>query len=108
MADPKLRATPERLQDALHAAATLSVLHRQILGLFLARLELIEDQMEILDKSIGEAFTWLSRCRVATGRSARLRHRFGSTGNCGNRSGGRDIPIRSATVVLGGHLSRAG
>jgi transposase len=55
MADPKLRATPERLQDALHAAATLSVLHRQILGLFLARLELIESQMEILDKSIGEA-----------------------------------------------------
>jgi len=55
MADPKLRATPERLQDALHAAATVSVLHRQILGLFLARLELIEDQMEILDKSIGEA-----------------------------------------------------
>jgi len=55
MADPKLRAAPERLQDALHAAATVSVLHRQILGLFLARLELIEDQMEILDKSIGEA-----------------------------------------------------
>jgi transposase len=55
MADPKLRATPERLQDALHAAATLSALHRQILGLFLARLELIEDQMEILNKSIGEA-----------------------------------------------------
>jgi transposase len=55
MADPKLRATPEQLQDALHAAATLSALHRQILGLFLARLELIEDQMEILNKSIGEA-----------------------------------------------------
>ena len=55
MADPKLRATPERLQDALHAAATLSALHRQILGLFLARLELIENQMEILNKSIGEA-----------------------------------------------------
>ena len=55
MADPKLRATPEQLEDALHAAASLSALHRQILGLFLARLELIENQMEILDKSIGEA-----------------------------------------------------
>ena len=55
MADPKLRATPERLQDALHAAATLSALHRQILGLFLARLELIENQMKILDRSVGEA-----------------------------------------------------
>ena len=31
MADPKWRATPERLRDALHAAATLSALHRQIL-----------------------------------------------------------------------------
>ncbi len=55
MADPKLQATQERLQDALHAAATLSALHRQILGLVLARLELIENQMEILEKSIGEA-----------------------------------------------------
>jgi transposase len=55
MAVPNLQATQERLQDALHAAATLSALHRQILGLFLARLELIENQMEILDKSIGEA-----------------------------------------------------
>lgn len=55
LADPKLRATPERLQDALHAAASLSALHRQILGLFLARLELIEDQMEMLNKSIGQA-----------------------------------------------------
>jgi transposase len=55
MAEPKLRATPEQLQDALHAAAALSVLHRQILDLFLARLELIENQMDVLDKSIGEA-----------------------------------------------------
>ena len=55
MADPNLRATRERLQDALHAAATLSALHRQILSLFLARLQLIENQMEILDKSIGKA-----------------------------------------------------
>ena len=55
MADPNLRATPERLRDALHAAATLSSLHRQILRLFLKRLELIEQQIEVLDKSIGEA-----------------------------------------------------
>jgi transposase len=55
MADPKLRATPERLRDALHAAATLSNLHRQILRLFLKRLELIEEQINALDKSIGEA-----------------------------------------------------
>jgi len=55
MADPNLRATAERLRDALHAAATLSALHRQILRLFLKRLELMEEQIEVLDKSIGEA-----------------------------------------------------
>ena len=55
LADPKLRATPEQLQDALYAAPTLSTLHRQILGLFLSRLELIEHQIEVLDKSVGQA-----------------------------------------------------
>jgi transposase len=55
LADAALRATTEQLQDALSAAATLSGLHRQILQLFLARLELIESQMEILDQSIASA-----------------------------------------------------
>lgn len=55
MADPKLRATAEQLQDALHAASVLSPLHRQILGLFLARLELIETQIQTLNESIGKA-----------------------------------------------------
>jgi transposase len=53
LADPGLRATAEQLQDALHGAATLSPLHRQILGLFLARLALIEQQIEVLDRSVG-------------------------------------------------------
>lgn len=55
LAHPQLRATSDQLRDALHAAADLSPLHRRILGLFLTRLELIEDQMEILDASIAEA-----------------------------------------------------
>jgi len=55
LADPSLRATSEQLQDALSAATTLGALHRQILGLFMARLELIENHMEILDKSIAGA-----------------------------------------------------
>jgi transposase len=55
MADPKLRATPEQLRDALNAAAGLSALHRQVLGLFLARLELIESQIQTLNESIGKA-----------------------------------------------------
>jgi transposase len=52
MADPTLRATAEQLQDVLSAAPTLNALHRQILGLFLSRLGLIESQIEILNKSI--------------------------------------------------------
>jgi len=55
LADPALRATPEPLQDALREAATLSILHREILGLFLARLELIETQIEILDRRTAAA-----------------------------------------------------
>jgi len=49
-----LRATPEQLQDALQAATTMSTPHRQILKLFLERLELIEQQIETLNKSLGE------------------------------------------------------
>jgi transposase len=55
MAEPELRAKPEQLADALRAAATLSPLHRQILGLFLERVELVEQQMTILKRSIGGA-----------------------------------------------------
>lgn len=55
LADRALRATPEQLQEALSAASTLGPLHRQVLGLFLSRLEVIESHMEILDKSIATA-----------------------------------------------------
>jgi transposase len=55
MADPGLRASREQLQDALSAAATMSSLHRELLGLFLARLELIEKQIEALDGYIAQA-----------------------------------------------------
>jgi Transposase and inactivated derivatives len=55
MADKALRATAEQLQDGLAAAATLSSLHRRILQLFLDRLELIEQQIETLDRSIADA-----------------------------------------------------
>lgn len=55
MADPGLQATPEQLHDALSAVASLSPMHREILGLFLARLELIEKQIEILGGHIATA-----------------------------------------------------
>jgi transposase len=55
LADPALRATPEQLRDALSEAAALNILHREILGLFLARLELIESQIEILDRRTAAA-----------------------------------------------------
>jgi transposase len=49
MAVPNLCATPEQLQDALSAARTLSPMHRSILGLFPARLDLVESQIQALD-----------------------------------------------------------
>lgn len=55
LAQGNLRATPEQLVDALQAAATLNPLHRQILKLFLDRLDLIEQQMEILHRQIAQA-----------------------------------------------------
>jgi transposase len=55
MAEPELRATPEQLTDALSAAPIVSELHRQILRLFLDRLELIERQMEVLHRTIASA-----------------------------------------------------
>jgi transposase len=55
MAEPELQATPEQLMDSLQAAPTLSPLHRQILKLFLERVELLEKQMATLTQSIATA-----------------------------------------------------
>jgi transposase len=55
MAEPELRATREQLADVLHAAATMTALHRKILRLFLDRLDLIERQIPILLESIASA-----------------------------------------------------
>ena len=52
---PGLRATPQQLCDALSGAADMVPLRRQILKLFLERLQLIESQMDQLDQSMGAA-----------------------------------------------------
>ena len=69
LADPGWRATAEELEDALSGAAQFSALHRQILGLFLSRLALIESHLEILDRSIATA---LHRCQAAVQRLAEV------------------------------------
>jgi transposase len=48
LAEPELRASPETLTDALQAAMDWSSLHRQILKLFLERLQLIDQQIGLL------------------------------------------------------------
>jgi len=50
-----MRANPEQLADALQAATTLSPVRRQILRLFLERLELIDQQREALAQSVAES-----------------------------------------------------
>ena len=48
MAEPELQVTPLQLANALSAAPTMNPMHRQILNLFLQRLELVEQQMATL------------------------------------------------------------
>jgi transposase len=55
LADPELRATRAQLADAVSVAGTLRATHRQILKLFLERLEFLEKQIETLRKSIAGA-----------------------------------------------------
>ena len=55
LAAPQLRARPEELMDALSAAPTVGEGHRQILRLFLERVELLERQMAFLERSIAAA-----------------------------------------------------
>jgi transposase len=55
LAEENLKATPEQLADAMSAAGNLSRLHRQILKLFLDRLDLIEDQLQILHRQMAQA-----------------------------------------------------
>jgi transposase len=55
LADSGLKATQQELRDALSGAATLNDLHRQILKMTLDRLQMIESQIETLEKSLGAA-----------------------------------------------------
>jgi transposase len=55
LAAPALRATKEQLTDALSAASRLGSLHRQILGLFLDRLRLLDTQIATLHQAAGIA-----------------------------------------------------
>src|SRR5450631_2286867 len=50
LADRRLRATPEQLQDALGACQQLHAVYRQLLKMTLASLQLIEDQIEQLER----------------------------------------------------------
>lgn len=54
LAVPGLRATQEELADALSAAATLLPVRRQILKLFLERLQLLETQRDTLAQSVAQ------------------------------------------------------
>jgi len=53
LADPRLRVSPQKLQEALHGQ--MHEQHRVLLQLFLERLDLVERQMTELAKVIGEA-----------------------------------------------------
>ena len=65
--DVNLKASAEQLADALSGLADWGPLHRQILKLFLDRLDLIEKQIQILDRQIATA---LGQHRLAVVRLA--------------------------------------
>lgn len=50
MADPKLRATPEQLRDALEASAQLNGVYRRLVKMALDELQMVEDHIEQLEK----------------------------------------------------------
>jgi transposase len=52
LADRRLRATPEQLQDALGASRELSPVYRRLLKMALTDLELMEEQINQLDQEI--------------------------------------------------------
>ncbi len=52
LADRRLRATPEQLGDALGAATDLNPVYRQLIGMALADLRLIEEQIRQLDQEM--------------------------------------------------------
>jgi len=106
LADPALRATPEQLQDALSEAATLSMLHREILGLFLARRAHRESNRDPGPKD-GRRTGGIPRRCTAAGGGSRLRHRLGSTDHRGGGAGGSLVSVTATVSVLGGRMSRA-
>jgi hypothetical protein len=54
LGSPRLQAKPGALADALSGVANMSSLRRQILKLFLKRLELLETQIDQMDQSMAE------------------------------------------------------
>jgi transposase len=107
LAEPELQATPEQLLDALGAAETLSPLHRQILRLFLDRLELVEQQMATLKGSLALGLAGARAGGVAFGGGTGLRHRFRRTGHCQSRSAGGYLRHGRAVGLLGRRVSWA-
>jgi transposase len=53
LADPRLRATPEQLQQACEGRMSLA--HRMILGLFLDQMDQLEQQIHKLDEQLAQA-----------------------------------------------------
>jgi transposase len=52
LADPNVRATQQQLCDALSASVELHPVYRRVLKMYLAELDLLEQQMKQLDKEI--------------------------------------------------------
>jgi len=92
---------PEQLADALSSAATLSGLHRQILGPFLKRLDLIEQQISPLHRTVASAMQKYREAVLGLAAVPGLRPGLSATGHCRGRSGSGNICQCGRTGLLG-------
>jgi transposase len=103
LARGRLRATREELQDTL--CGRLLPLHRQVLSLYLERLDLIERQMESLERSVAQALKAhqdsVTRLVEIPGVGV-----LSSTGHCRGWSSCRGISLHRTTSILGRRLPR--
>jgi transposase len=103
LGDFRLKCGKQELADALRGQ--LEPLHREMLKLFLERLELLDRQIVRLDQLTAQAMKTLCRGRDPARPSARIRGRFSPTAHCRSRAEGQVLPLRRPTFLLGRHLS---
>jgi transposase len=108
MTEPGLKAPSEQLQDALQGARQLSPAHRQILRLFLERLDLLDRQIATLHIDLGQALREYNDAVVRLAEVPGLGPDSAQQDYRGGGSGGGQLSLPPRTLLLGRNLSGQG